>query len=305
MQTIVQTLLPIFFIIALGYVFKKIRFPNEEFWHYLDKFTYYVLFPSLLVYKLSTAKLENIDGFDFVLTALLSIVIISFILIVLNKVVFSFKADSFTSIYQGTTRFNTYVFLALTSALFQDEGIVLAALLMTFLIPTLNLFAISIFSIYTPSKKIGLFSFIKSIVSNPLILACVFGGFLNYFQISLYNSIENTLSLLSLAALPMGLLSVGVGLQLSSIKETKVKLFLSSFLKLLFLPALMLFMGKIFDLDDLSLSILVLFAAMPTASSAYILAKQLGGDVKLMSAIITIQTIVSIFTITLILAFLI
>jgi hypothetical protein len=46
MQTIVVALLPIFFLILLGYTFKKIEFPSLEFWQYADKFTYYALFPA-------------------------------------------------------------------------------------------------------------------------------------------------------------------------------------------------------------------------------------------------------------------
>ena len=81
MQTILLALLPIFALISLGYFFKRIKFPNEEFWPYADKFTYYVLFPSLLVYKLSTASLDNVDGFAFVGSALIALVFVTIIFI--------------------------------------------------------------------------------------------------------------------------------------------------------------------------------------------------------------------------------
>lgn len=305
MQTIIQTLLPIFFLISLGYLFKRIKFPNEEFWKYMDKFTYFILFPALLLYKLTTAKLENIDGYNFILSAILTMLCITIVLMILNKLWLSFRGDSFTSVYQGSIRFNTYVFLALADALFADTGIVLAALLMTFLIPSINIFCITIFSIYVANDKVTIKSFTKSILTNPLIVSCVIGGSLNYMGISFPTSVENTLALLSSAALPMGLLSVGVGLHLSSIKSTKIELLLSTFLKLIAFPLLIFVVGKILSVDDISLTVLILFASMPTASSAYILARQLGGDVQLMSAIITVQTIVSMFTIILILSLLI
>ncbi len=302
MIIVIDILIPIFLLILLGYFFKRINFPHEDFWTYLDKFNYFVLFPSLLIYKLSTANIQNINNIDFILVATLSIIILSIILIIYNKL-FPSKKDAFTSIYQGGVRFNTYVFLALVDALFKDTGLVIAAFLIAFIIPLLNVFSIGIFSLYIPNVKVTFLSFFKSIFKNPLILACIFGGSLNFMGISLPILIENTLSILTLAALPLGLLSVGVGLHLSDISNTKSQLIVSSISKLIILPIIMLCIGYMFNLEKSYLSILILFASIPTATSAYILAKELGGDTKLMSSIISIQTIVSIITISIFMQF--
>lgn len=301
MQNIIEALLPIFFLIILGYFFKRIKFPNEEFWASSDKFTYYVLFPALLIYKLSTASLEGIDGFNFILSAFLTMIVLTLALMLFNRFVKKFKGDAFTSIYQGAIRFNTYVFLALVDAIFGDSGLVLAALLMTFMIPLINIFCISIFSIYAASNKITVKSFMLSIVKNPLIMGCVVGGFLNFFGITLFTPLEKTLGILSSAALPLGLLSVGVGLHLSHIKEAKLELILAIIVKLIVYPLAIYFIGQALGITGLALLVLVVFGSMPTASSAYILARQLGGDLKLMSAVITMQTLLSILSISVIL----
>ncbi|WP_417325649.1 AEC family transporter [Halarcobacter sp.] len=301
MQNIIEALLPIFFLIILGYFFKRIKFPNEEFWASSDKFTYYVLFPALLIYKLSTASLEGIDGFNFILSAFLTMIVLTLALMLFNRFIKKFKGDAFTSIYQGAIRFNTYVFLALVDAIFGDSGLVLAALLMTFMIPLINIFCISIFSIYAASNKITVKSFTLSIIKNPLIMGCVVGGLLNFFGITLFTPIEKTLGILSSAALPLGLLSVGVGLHLSSIKEAKLELILAIIVKLVVYPLAIYFIGQALGITGLALLVLVVFGSMPTASSAYILARQLGGDLKLMSAVITMQTLLSILSISVIL----
>lgn len=300
MQNIIEALLPIFLLIVLGYFFKRIKFPNEQFWVSSDKFTYYVLFPSLLVYKLSTASLDDINSFNFVAAAFLTVVILSVFLMFFNAFK-KFKGDSFTSIYQGTVRFNTYVFLALVDAIFGDVGLILAAILMTFMIPLLNIFCIAIFSFYASSQKVTLKSFLLSIAKNPLIVACVLGASINYFGISIFVPIENTLGILSKAALPLGLLSVGVGLHLSHIKEAKLELVLAIVVKLVVFPFVMYFVAKALGVSGVALLVLVVFASMPTASSAYILARQLGGDLKLMSSIITMQTLFCMVTISTIL----
>ena len=296
---IINTLIPIFFLILLGYFFKHLKFPDEVFWKHLDRFNYFVLFPSLLVYKLSTANIKNIVSFDFILVTVISLIILSIILIALNKK-FKFENASYTSIYQGAIRFNTYVFLALIDALLNDEAFVLAMLLITFIIPFINILCISTFSLYVAQNKVTVRSFTKSILRNPLILACLFGGTFNFLGFEFPMLIQNTLSILSSAALPMGLLSVGVGLHLSDIKTTKIAMVVALVAKLLILPLIVYVTGNLFGLESDKMVLLILFAAMPTASSAYVLARELGGDLKLISSIISVQTIVSIFTISMI-----
>lgn len=297
MENILIALIPVFLLIALGYWLKRIKFPNEDFWASADKFTYFILFPSLLFYKISTANLEGIDGFSFILSATITLLIISAVLMVMNYFAFMFEGSAFTSVYQGSVRFNVYVFLALTDALFGDTGVVLAALLLTFMIPTINLLCIGIFSMYASSSKPTFFSILKSIFTNPLILACLMGGAVNFLDISIGIFFEKTLRVLSSAALPLGLLSVGVGLHLSHLKEAKMELLSALFIKLALFPAMIFFVANGLGVSGLPLTILILFAAMPTAPSAYILARQLGGDTKLMSSIITTEILVSSVTI--------
>jgi len=294
---IINTLLPIFLLISLGYFFKKIKFPDESFWKHLDRFNYFVLFPALLFYKLSSANIKNIVSYDFIIVTVIALVIISILVIMINKF-FKFEKSAFTSIYQGAIRFNTYVFLALTDALLSDEGFVMGLVLMTFIIPFINVLCISVFSVYVPKNKITVISFLKSIITNPLIVACLFGGVFSILGLSFPTLIENTLSILTTAALPLGLLSVGVGLHLKEIRETKMAVVLSSVGKLLVLPTIMYIICLVFGIKNETMTLLVLFAAMPTASSAYVLARELGGDLKLISAIISIQVIVSIFTVS-------
>jgi len=294
---IINTLLPIFLLILLGYFFKQIKFPDENFWKHLDKFNYFVLFPALLFYKLSSANIKNIVSFDFIITTVIALIVVSILVIFVNKIL-KFENSAFTSIYQGAIRFNTYVFLALTDALLSAEGFVMGLLLMTFIIPFINVLCISIFTTYVPKNKITVISFIKSIITNPLIVACILGGIFSVFGLSFPILIDNTLSILTSAALPLGLLSVGVGLHLSAIKETKMAVVVSTVGKLLVFPMIMYLICLVFGIEDETMILLVLFAAMPTASSAYVLARELGGDLKLMSSIISIQVILSIFTIS-------
>jgi hypothetical protein len=292
MSLIFSALIPVFALILIGYFFKRIKFPSHEFWPQADKLTYYILMPALLIYKLSNASLETQNSFGFILSALLAIFFTMVVLIIINKIKPT-NAKAFTSVVQGGIRFNTYVFLALSGAIFGNEGLVLSAILLTFTIPFINILCITIFAIYVTNDKLNFLYLLKSIITNPLIIACIIGGGINFIGIQLPLVLNNTLEILSKAALPMGLLSVGFGLVIKEIKAFKTELFISSFAKHLVLPLFIFLLGKYFALDDLMLSILVLFAVLPTASSSFILARQLGGDIGLMSSIITVQTLVS------------
>lgn len=304
MLTILSALIPVFSLIIIGYLFKKIKFPSADFWPMADKLTYYILMPSLLIYKLSSANFSNIKSFDFILTPMISIFIILLFLFILSKFVF-IKADIFTSVIQGAIRFNTYIFLALSNSLFGDEGLILAILIVSFMIPFLNIICIILFALLINKKEFKLIYLIKSIVLNPLIISCFIGGSINFLNISLPLVINETIAILAAAALPLGLLSIGFSLVIKEIKNYKKEIFISCLGKFLLFPLLTYFITIVFDLNYIMSAILLIFASLSTAPNSFIIARQLGGDIKSMSSIITIQTFLSLFSILIALEYLI
>lgn len=301
MEYIFTSLVPVFGLILIGYFFKIISFPSHEFWPLADKLTYFVLMPALLIYTLSKAKLD-INSVNLVLVSLLAIFLTMIFLIVFNKLSPA-NNSSFTSIVQGGIRFNTYVFLALSSSIFGNEGLILSAIILTFAIPFINILCVTVFAIYSQNNKLDFIYLVKSIVKNPLIIGCFIGGSLNILNISLPISISNIFKILSEAALPLGLLSIGYALVLKDMKNVKKDLFISSFAKFMILPIFIYTLGNLFDLNETMIAVLVLFSLLPTAPSSFILARLLGGDLPLMTTIITVQTLVSALFIILFLKF--
>src|SRR5574344_760437 len=266
MEQIFSSLIPIFSLIVMGYLFKKISFPSNDFWPMADKLTYYILMPALLIFTLSKAKLDS-NSVDLVLVSIFAIFLTMFFLIIFNKISPTLN-NSFTSVVQGGIRFNTYVFLALSSSLFGEKGLIFSAIIITFAIPILNIFCITIFAIYSENSKISFSYILKSIF-------------------------KNLLKILSGAALPLGLISIGYNLVIKEINSGKKDIILSSFAKFLLLPFFIYFIGKMFELEEVMISVLVLFAIMPTAPTSFILARQLNGNLSLMTSIITVQTILA------------
>ena len=294
MTHILSALIPVFSLIVIGYFFKRIKFPSYEFWPLADKLTYHVLMPSLLIYKLSSASLKQENSFEFVLSAIITISLVLFALMLINKF-YKVEGSSFSSIVQGGVRFNTYVFLALADSIYGDEGLVLAAIILTFIIPFINVICISVFALYVNENKLSLKYLLKSIFTNPLIIACFIGGSINFISLDLPIVVNKILAILSSAALPLGLLSVGFGLIIRDMNSLKFEITNSTFAKLILTPLIMYFMAQTFSLNSQMTAILVIFAVLPTAPSSFVLARQLGGDITLMSSVITVQTLLSAF----------
>lgn len=112
--------------------------------------------------------------------------------------------------------------------------------------------------------------------------------------------ILKSVSILSHAALPMGLLSVGVGLELKYLRDAKKELLRLNGCQTCFIPLVAYGLSHVFGLAGMSLSIAIIFASMPTATSSYILARELGGDVSLMASITTLETLACVGTLFLI-----
>lgn len=291
MELLSSSIIPIFFLILLGYFFKKISFPSNDFWPLADKLTYFVLMPSLLIVSLKDANLRLID-INLILSLVLPICFVAIYLVILNRFIPT-QNSSFTSIMQGGTRFNTYIFLALSSSLYGSFGLEIASIVLSFVIIFLNILNIAFYLIYQDSSKIDLSYFLKSIFKNPLIIACLIGIFINVLEFQLPIFLDKSMKILSSAALVFGILSIGFALVLNDFKSSFKDITNSNIAKFLIFPALTLFFCHVLNIDEKITPILILFSIMPTATSAFILARQLGGDFKLMGAIITIQTLIS------------
>ncbi|MFY0678717.1 MAG: AEC family transporter [Neptuniibacter sp.] len=298
MSEIVSALWPVFALILLGYIARRVDFPGESFWSQAEKATYFILFPVLLVYKLSQADMSAVDLDVIALSVILLIVAGSFITFLLKPVISS-NAEGFTSVYQGSVRFNTYVGLAASVALFGSDGLAIAAVIMAIMIPSLNLCCVLVFAVYTHKAK-GVSSAFAAIAKNPLIIGSLSGLLLNQSGLGLPGFVEPVFELLSRMALPLGLLAVGAGLSFKVLKDCSKELVGSSVVKLLLMPLIAVGIAAAFGLDTLSSQLLLLYAALPTATSAYILARQMGGDAPMMAAIITGQTLISMCTMPLV-----
>ena len=150
-MSILLAVFPVCTIIFIGYFCRKYTFVDEGFWRGAEKFAYYLLFPALLVSKMSVA---DIGQLDFVKTALVVVAMLISLSICLLciKPVTNLSNPAFTSVFQGGVRFNAYIGFALVAALYGEEGLVVAVVIAAMMIPLINLLCISVLEYYRAAQ---------------------------------------------------------------------------------------------------------------------------------------------------------
>ncbi|WP_293266651.1 AEC family transporter [Neptunomonas sp.] len=302
MLSVLSALWPVFAILMLGFIARRIGFPGNGFWEPAEKLTYFVLFPVLLVNKLGSADITGVSIVDIAVAIILLLLIGTAICFALRYWM-GLSAGGFTSFYQGSVRFNTYVGLASVSTLYGSEAVALSAVVIAFMIPLLNVLSIIVFSTQLGHKQ-GVKGVVLALLKNPLIISCMLGIILNVSSIGVPSPIGSVLSLLGSMALPLGLLAVGAGLNLQALRAVQSAVWISSLIKLIVFPLVMFGICFFMELSSFTTGLLLVFAAVPTAPSAFILARQLGGDAEMMAAIITGQVVLSILTLPIMLGIL-
>lgn len=289
-STVLLATLPVFVLIVLGLVLARTGFVATGFWAPAEKLTYYALFPPLIVVTLAEANLTLADVADAAIALTVAILAMTVGLMATRTLVRE-PVGVFASTVQGAVRMNTYIGLAIAAGLFGDAGVTAAAIAIAVIVPVVNV--ISVLAHGTDVKPLAL---ARQLATNPLILACVIGLALNGSGMGLPPVIGPTLEILGRGALTIGLLAVGAALDFGEVRQFAGRIAVTTLLKLAVLPLITAFLCLAVGLDGITASVVVMYNGLPTATSAYILARQLGGHAPLMAGLTTVQTAVAAVT---------
>ncbi len=135
-----------------------------------------------------------------------------------------------------------------------------------------------------------------TVVRNPLIWACAIGLALNVLHVPLPRIWHEVADALGRSSLAIGLLVTGAGLHLAGMFRPSLAASVAVFLKLVLMPVFAIALALWFGVTGSSLAIVAACSAVPTSASAYVLARQMGGDAPLLAQIITLQTILAAIT---------
>ncbi len=296
MFTVSYALFPIFGLIVLGQLLRRFQFPGDAFWPLAARLTYFVFFPALLTRTVAQTQLQNLDLLPMMAALAASVLALSLIVLAI-KPLLPVDNPGFTSLFQGSIRHNTYVGLAAVAALLGTAGLTVAAVALVTLIPLVNLLSVMALTRFgRQGSAVGFSRVVRPIITNPLILACLVGAVLNLSGLGLPFITDELLNLLGRAALPVGLLVVGAGLDIGLLRYAMAPIFIASGFKLMLFPAITALLCAALGLPAEVVTTFVVFTALPCAPSAYILAMEMGGDSRLMAAILTGQTILAMVT---------
>lgn len=298
MLPVISSLLPVFMVIALGYFLRHRAVLDAAAWHGLENLCYFVLFPVLLVKTLAVADIGSAEITSFAAALLFAILAMSVLLLLAYPLLqryFNVSRASFTSLVQGATRWHGFIALSIAGLLLGDEGVAYMAVTMATIIPPLNIINVMVLAHFGDAEG-DLRGVLLQLVKNPFIIACALGAFLNISGLGLMPLLYDTADIIGSGALGIGLLTVGAGIQLRAISDHRGLVIFGALLRLLGMPALMFAGCLLFGVQGLPRTVAMLAAAVPTAASSFVLARQMGGDAPLMANLITLQVLGAIVT---------
>lgn len=298
MLDVLSALTPVFLAIAFGNALRRLKFPGEAFWPELDRMNYTLLAPALVINAMNAAPLTLAAIGKLGLIALATIAT-AFALLEALRHVLPIAPRPFTSVVQGTLRWNGFVSMAVIGGLFGAQGVALTGVSFLVLTPVLNVLSVLVLLRHGGEAPRGARDILPSLARNPLIWGCLIGLTLNWTGIGLPGPFSTFFKLVADTALVLGLLSVGAALDIRVFAVSPRLVALAVGMKLLLVPAIVLGWSSVVGVDATMRGVALLSIGAPTGPAAYALAKVMGGDAPLMAAIITATTLGAALTIPL------
>jgi malonate transporter and related proteins len=288
-------LLPDFTLIVLGWLICHHTPLARPVWDSVERLVYFVLFPALLFHSIVRHPLSLASALPLVGTGL-AVTGAGIAAAYALKLWPGVDARLHASGAQTAFRFNSYVALALAERLAGAPGVAWTALLVSVCVPLCNVAAV------WPLARHGGHGYLREIARNPLIIATASGLLCSLAGLRLPALMDITLSRVGAAALPLGLMAVGAGLQLGALKEAPRLAAALLSIRHALMPALAVAAVLLLALPTGQQAVLVAFAALPTASSAYVLAVRMGGHGGYTAGLVSLSTLIGMVALPLWLA---
>ncbi len=290
MTALFLALAPVFLAILTGWGARLSKVVPESAWSGVNRLAYMILAPVFMFTEIVRADL-SFEDVSFALAGVASFLAMGILGFVLFPIARS--GPTFASAHQGVIRWNTFVILAAALAAFGPEGSALVALLMGPGIPVVNVMTVTVHSRWGEGQNPSLRGVARSLITNPLLVACVLGLAINLSGLELPQSVMDLLLIIGRGALGVTLMCVGAGLDLKAISAKPGLMAAGVAMKLLVAPLVFIGIGLSLGLQGMHLAVLAICGAAPSPPAAYILTREMGGDPRFMAGHITATTLLS------------
>ncbi len=305
MTSIFETLLPVFLLIALGWGLRFRHVVPEDMWRGIELLGYWVFFPALLGDTLIRSDISQLPLTGIAVTMIGTFLTMALLLLAARKLIMAQLAitgPSYSSLFQSATRWNGFIALPVLAKLYGDEGVALVAVIMGALVPIANVVAVYVVAHNAAGRELTWRETTYVVFRNPFIWATAIALLINFAGIAIYAPVMTAMGMLGGAAIASGLLMVGAGLSTPEAIRPSPAVWTGTLLKLFGTPALVAMWSLATGVTGTAFVACMVCASVPTAMSSYVLARQMGGDAPLVATTVTVQTIVSFFSIPVIIA---
>ncbi|MDT3695862.1 MAG: AEC family transporter [Ignavibacterium sp.] len=289
---------PVFLIIAVGYLARKLKIINEAFVDVTAKFVFQISLPVFVFLEIARLDMTQVFDADQIIFIILG-TILTYIIIWLGTIPFIKRPEDKSAFIQGAFRGNyAIVGLAIISNLFSAEALGKATLVLAFLLPVYNILAVIVLTVPKHQGKIKMRAITLEILLNPLILAFLVSLPISFFKLKLPALLESTGNYFAELALPLALVGIGGSLNLENLKKASTLAFTASTIKIILLPSILTLIAYFYGYRGNDLGILFIVFGCPTAIASFVMADAMGANSKLAGNIIMITTLGSVFTIS-------
>jgi malonate transporter and related proteins len=281
-----QLLFPDFSLIICGYLLCRFTALNRSVWEQVDSLVYYFLFPVLLFHSIVRSPID-FGAMSSLIAAALSLVSACILLTYGFGLFSKIEKDDFASSAQIAFRFNSFIALAIAERLAGRDAVLMIAVLIGVCVPLCNIGAV-----WPMAKNSGV-GVTKALTRNPLVIATAGGLLANALGFAIPSWAEITVTRIGQAALALGLLAAGAGMQLGRVFNSASKRWMSAgvlTMRHLVMPLLAILMIRLFDLQPTQATVLLIYSALPTAGSCYVLAAKMGYDGPFVAGLVTLST---------------
>ncbi|MCW5653564.1 MAG: AEC family transporter [Hydrogenophaga sp.] len=288
-----QLLFPDFSLILCGYLVCRFTALNRKVWEQVESLVYYFLFPVLLFHSIVKSPLD-LGQASSLMGAGLALGVCGIALAyslphwpwIGKRLDVRLHAAS----AQVGFRFNSFIALALAEKVAGAPGLLMIAVLIGVCVPLFNVGAV------WPMARHGNKGFVRELARNPLIIGTVSGLVANLLGFQMPVWLEPTVNRIGQASLALGLMAAGAGMQFGMLAIGKTLGALVLAVKHLGMPLMAFGLARVFRLDPTQTTILLMFSAVPTASSCYVLAARMGYNGPYVAGLVTLSTLLGMFS---------
>ncbi|MCF7816272.1 MAG: AEC family transporter [Kiritimatiellales bacterium] len=305
---ILNSIAPIFLLIALGKLLQKIGFLPDSFFKGLNRLVFWIALPALLISRIGTANIDFPTVSQIILlftTGTLLSLALAGIVARWMRLPTEKKGSFIQGSFRGNGAFVGLPVIIYTWGALDPRAETLGTVILAPVVILFNILGVTVLLHYSRRKTSvaeSLQTFVSQLFKNPLLIGCVVGLGLNLSGMSLPLLVSRPLDALGQAALPLILMSIGASLEFERLRGAASPTLIASLIKVVVAPSLGFLLAGLFNLDHTERMIAIFYLACPAAGMSYVMAEVMGNDGQLAGRIVALSTLLAAITLPIIIA---